>query len=73
MKEFCWNRTTKTFLLGILIGFVFGSFYGVFTGTGRIYNDCRFAGVTRIGESAFKCEQFSKVVLLTPDEQAKKK
>jgi hypothetical protein len=26
-----------------------------------------------MGEAAFKCEQFSKVVLLTPDEQVKKK
>ena len=72
MKEIYWNKTVKTFLLGALIGFVLGAIYGVFNGTGRIYNDCRYAGVTRIGEAAFKCEQFSKVVLLTPQEQAKK-
>lgn len=73
MPEFMWNKTTKTFLWGVALGFVLGSFYGVYTGTGKVYNDCRYAGVTRIGEAAFKCEQFSKVVLLTPDEQVKKK
>lgn len=73
MKEFVWNRTTKTFLIGLVLGFILGAMYGVFSGSGRIYNDCRYAGVTRIGEAAFKCEQFSKVVLLTPDEQVKKK
>jgi hypothetical protein len=73
MPEFIWNKTTKTFLLGLAVGFILGSFYGVFSASGRIYNDCRYAGVTRMGEAAFKCEQFSKVVLLTPDEQVKKK
>jgi hypothetical protein len=73
MKEIILSRTTKTFLWGMVFGFILGAIYGVFNGTGRVYNDCRYAGVTRIGEAAFKCEQFSKVVLLTPDEQAKKK
>jgi len=73
MPEIMLNKTTKTFLWGVALGFVLGSFYGVYTGTGKVYNDCRYAGVTRIGEAAFKCEQFSKVVLLTPDEQVKKK
>lgn len=72
MKELLLGRTTKTFLWGTFFGFIVGSLYGVYTGTGRVYNDCRYAGVTRIGEAAFKCEQFSKVVLLTPDEVAKK-
>jgi len=67
------SKTTKTFLWGMFFGLVIGSFYGIYTGQGKIYNDCRYAGVTRIGEAAFKCEQFSKVVLLTPDEQVKKK
>ena len=73
MQEFVWNKTTKTFLIGLVLGFILGAMYGVFSGSSRIYNDCRYAGVTRIGEAAFKCEQFSKVVLLTPDEQANKK
>jgi hypothetical protein len=73
MRELMWNKTTKTFLLGLFFGFVIGSFYGVYTCQSKIYNDCRYAGVTRMGEAAFKCEQFSKVVLLTPDEQIKKK
>ena len=72
MKELLWNRTTKAWIWGATFGFILGAVYGVFNGTGRVYNDCRYAGVTRIGEAAFKCEQFSKVVLLTPDEQAKK-
>ena len=73
MAEFMWNKTTKTFAWGVALGFVLGALYGAYTGTGRVYKDCRYAGVTRIGEAAFKCEQFSKVVLLTPDEQVKKK
>jgi hypothetical protein len=72
MKEVIWNRTTKTFLWGAFFGFIVGTIYGTYSGAGRVYNDCRYAGVTRIGEAAFKCEQFSKVVLLTPDEQYEK-
>lgn len=52
----------------LILGMMFGSYLE----RNRLYNDCRYAGVTRIGEAAFKCDQFSKVVLLTPDEQAKK-
>lgn len=72
MKEAIWNRTTKVLLMGVLVGFILGGIYGSFTTSSKTFYDCRYAGVTRIGESAFKCEQFSKVVLLTPDEQAKK-
>jgi len=39
MKEFVWNRTTKTFLIGLVLGFILGAMYGVFNGSGRIYND----------------------------------
>lgn len=73
MREFIFNKTTKTFFWGIFFGFVIGGFYGIYTNQSKIYSDCRYTGVTRIGEAAFKCEQFSKVVLLTPDEQVKKK
>lgn len=73
MKELIWNRATKSWLWGVAFGFILGALYGVFDGTSRVYNDCRYTGVTRIGEAAFKCEQFSKVVLLTPDEQDKKR
>ena len=72
MKEAIWNRTTKVLLLGLLLGFIFGAVYGSYTTNSKTFYDCRYAGVTRIGESAFKCEQFSKVVLLTPQEQDKK-
>lgn len=72
MKEALWNRTTKSWLLGLVFGLVLGSFYGANAEANRTYKDCRFAGVIRIGEAAFKCEQFSKVVLLTPDEVVKK-
>ena len=73
MRDTIWNNTTKTFLWGGLLGFIVGTFYGVYTGASKVYNDCRYAGVTRVGEVAFRCEQFSKVVLLTPDEQDKKR
>jgi hypothetical protein len=72
MKELIWNRTTKVFLVGVLLGGILGAVYASYTTSMSLYYDCRYAGVTRIGESAFKCEQFSKVVLLTPDEVAKK-
>jgi len=72
MKELIWNRTTKVFLVGILLGGLLGAVYASYTTSMNLFYDCRYAGVTRIGESAFKCEQFSKVVLLTPQEQDKK-
>ena len=58
--------------LYVLVGFFFGSFYGVNVQSDKFYKDCRFAGAVRIGEAAFKCDQYSKVVLLTPDEQYEK-
>ena len=67
-----WSRTTKSWIFGALIGFSCGSYYGVNAEAHRVYKDCRYSGVTRMGETAFKCEQFSKVVLLTPDEQYEK-
>lgn len=72
MKQLIWNTTTKVFLVGAIIGGVFGAVYASYTTNMNLYYDCRYAGVTRIGEAAFKCEQFSKVVLLVPDTQAKK-
>jgi hypothetical protein len=68
MKELIWNRTVKLWLWGAFVGFSFGTFYGVAVNSDRVFKDCRYAGVVRIGEATFKCEQFSKVVLLTPDE-----
>jgi hypothetical protein len=61
-KQFTWM------LVAVVIGFILGSL----SESNRIYSDCRYAGVTRIGHSAFKCDQFSKAVLLTPDEVVKK-
>ena len=72
MKQLIWNATTKVFLAGILLGGILGAVYASYTTNMSLYYDCRYAGVTRIGEAAFKCEQFSKVVLLVPDTQAKK-
>ena len=72
MKQLIWNTTTKVFLVGVIIGAVFGAVYASYTTNMSLYYDCRYAGVTRIGEAAFKCEQFSKVVLLVPDTQPKK-
>ena len=66
-----WAETKKQFVW-ILVSLVTGGFVGGYLEQNRLYNDCRYAGVTRIGTAAFKCDQFSKVVLLTPDEQAKK-
>lgn len=67
MKQLIWNTTTKVFLMGIILGGVLGAVYASYTTNMSLYYDCRYAGVTRIGEAAFKCEQFSKVVLLVPD------
>lgn len=72
MKDWILNRATKNWLWGLLFGCLLGMWFGGAIERTRVYSDCRYAGVTRIGESAFKCEQFSKVVLLTPDEVAKK-
>jgi hypothetical protein len=72
MKQLIWNTTTKVFLVGIILGGVLGAVYASYTTSMSLYYDCRYAGVTRIGEAAFKCEQFSKVVLLVPDTQTKK-
>jgi hypothetical protein len=73
MKQLIWNTGTKGLLVGVIIGGVLGAIYASYTTNMNLYYDCRYAGVTRIGEAAFKCEQFSKVVLLTPDEQDKKR
>lgn len=60
-----WGYTLS---LGIIIGYA----VGYFMAENRLYHDCRVAGATRLGSAAFKCEQYSRVVLLTPDEQAAK-
>lgn len=68
MKEY-W---LKYKVWGFVCLFILGTWLGGFVERNRLYNDCRYMGSVRIGEAAFKCEQFSKVVLLTPDEVAKK-
>lgn len=72
IKHAFWTKVIKHTTLIVLANILLGVWIGGFLERNRFYNDCRYAGVTRIGEAAFKCEQFSKVVLLTPDEQAKK-
>lgn len=72
MKDL-FSKALKHLTWIILANLVLGIWIGSYIEKSRLYKDCRFAGVTRIGEAAFKCEQFSKVVLLTPDEQVKKK
>jgi hypothetical protein len=72
MKQLIWNTTTKVFLAGVILGGILGALYASYTTSMSLYYDCRYAGVTRIGEAAFKCEQFSKVVMLVPDTQPKK-
>jgi hypothetical protein len=61
------KELTKGILIGAVAGGIVGAIYASYTTNMSLYYDCRYAGVTRIGESAFKCEQFSKVVLLVPD------
>ena len=56
----------------LFVGVVFGTLFGIYLAESKVFNDCRIAGAVRIGGSAFKCEQYSRVVLLTPAEQAKK-
>ena len=65
-------KAIKNVVWWSVASFIVGMWFGSFVERNRVYNDCRFAGVTRMGEAAFKCEQFSKVVLLTPDEVVKK-
>ena len=71
MKDFM-VKAIKNVVWWSVASFIVGMWFGSFVERNRVYNDCRFAGVTRMGEAAFKCEQFSKVVLLTPDEVVKK-
>lgn len=71
MKELL-NKAVKVWILALGTGIFFGAWLGSTVERNRVYADCRYTGVTRMGEVAFKCEQFSKVVLLTPDELAKK-
>jgi hypothetical protein len=67
MKQLIWNATTKVFLVGAVVGGIVGAVYASYSTNMNLYYDCRYAGVTRVGEAAFKCEQFSKAVLITPD------
>jgi hypothetical protein len=53
--------------IGAVVGGIVGAVYASYTTSTSLYYDCRYAGVTRIGEAAFKCEQFSKVVLVLED------
>lgn len=71
MKDFML-KAIKNVVWWAVASFIVGMWFGSFVERNRVYGDCRYAGVTRMGEAAFKCEQFSKVVLLTPDEVAKK-
>lgn len=48
----------------IFIGLVFGTLFGIYIAEHRLFNDCRIAGVVRIGTAAFKCEQYSRVILM---------
>jgi hypothetical protein len=53
--------------------FALGYGVGIRVEASKMYMDCRYMGSIRINEAAFKCEQYSKVVLLTPDEVVKEK
>ena len=66
------GKAMRTWGWSLLIGLLFGTWTGGAIERSKFFNDCRYAGFARIGESAFKCEQFSKVVLLTPEEVVKK-
>ncbi len=71
IKERLFTRTVKIWLWGIFVGLLFGSYFGRAVESGRVYQDCRIMGSVRVGEAAFKCEQFSKAVLLMPEEGGK--
>lgn len=71
MKELL-NKIAKAWLLSLAVGIFIGGWLGSNVERNRVYADCRYTGVTRMGEVAFKCEQFSRVILLTPEEIAKK-
>jgi hypothetical protein len=68
MSSNTWQKLGLFLGLGLMLGFMLG--YHV--AQSNLYNDCRVAGATRLGSSAFKCEQYSKAVLLMPAEQARK-
>ena len=63
MKDI-FARFVKNLVWPLVTAFILGAWFGGYVERSRVYSDCRFAGVTRIGEAAFKCDQFSKVVLL---------
>ena len=48
----------------IFIGVVFGTLFGIYLTEQKLFNDCRIAGAVRIGSAAFKCEQYSRVILM---------
>lgn len=67
-RTFQVPRWGYTLALGIILGYVAGNYMA----ESKLYHDCRIAGATRIGSAAFKCQQYSNAILLTPDEQAAK-
>jgi len=52
---------TAVFLVGVGVGYQLKNM--------TIFQDCRIMGSFRTGEAAFKCEQFSKAVLLIPEKK----
>jgi len=68
------NINTKkmniSWIIGILAAvFVTGIGVGYQLNNISVYQDCRIMGSFRAGEAAFKCEQFSKAVLLVPEKK----
>lgn len=64
MFDILWSKTVKAWALGAITGLLFGVWLGMGMKMESVYQDCRVMGSVRLSDAAFKCEQFSKAVLL---------
>lgn len=64
MFEILWSKTTKAWGVGAITGLLVGVWLGMGMKMQSVYEDCRVMGSVRLGDAAFRCEQFSKAVLL---------
>lgn len=67
IKDIFSIRVLKIWIWGGFVGFLFGVTLGRGVEANKVYKDCRIMGSVRVGDAAFKCEQFSKAVLLMPE------
>lgn len=64
MIDFLLSKTVKAWGAGLFTGLLVGIWLGIGMKMHTVYEDCRVMGSVRVGDAAFKCEQFSRAVLL---------